>query len=201
MLRVSIPEHIGLSLDVCDQDLPVLCDVTQFHQVMMNLLNNARDAMGKQPDGNIHITLEHFVPGQDFADNHPDVHDECMAKLTVRDNGGGMPETVLAKVFDPFFTTKAAGYGTGLGLSMVFGCTQNHGGVIEVESEPGIGTCFHIYLPLVEQAAPIDRPASDSVAQGDGELILPMAWRRYACLMRIEPITAMIRSGWLSWIW
>jgi len=191
MLRVSIPEHIGLSLDVCDQDLPVLCDVTQFQQVMMNLLNNARDAMGDQVDGKIHILLEHFIPGQDFADNHPDAHDECMAKLTVRDNGSGMPEDVLAKVFDPFFTTKAAGHGTGLGLSMVFGCIRHHGGIIEVESEPGVGTCFHIYLPLVEQHAPIDTQASDGVAHGNGELILVADDNEMICKLLVETLAAL----------
>jgi len=172
MLRVSIPEHISLTLDLDEQDLLVSCDVTQFQQVMMNLLNNARDAMGKQSDGRIQVHLEHFIPDQDFADKHPDVHHEAMAKLSIRDNGDGMPEDVLAKVFDPFFTTKSAGHGTGLGLSMVFGCIQNHGGVIEVESEQGVGACFHIYLPLVEEVEIMDTQEHDGVAHGDGELIL-----------------------------
>ncbi len=172
MLRVSIPEHISLKLSACDQALLVECDETQFQQVMMNLLNNARDAMGDQPDGQIDVLLEHFIPEQDFADNHPDFHHESMAKLSVRDNGDGIPEEVLAKIFDPFFTTKSAGHGTGLGLAMVFGCIQNHAGVIEVESEQGNGTCFHIYLPLVEQVAPIDSTEPSGVPHGDGELIL-----------------------------
>jgi len=172
MLRVSIPEHIDLKLELCDQDLSVMCDVTHFQQMMMNLLNNARDAMLDQPEGRIYIRLENFVPGQDFADEHPDFHHESMAKLSIGDNGSGMPKEVRAKVFDPFFTTKAAGHGTGLGLSMVFGCIQNHGGLIEVESELGAGTCFHIYLPLVEQVSSINVSENDAVAHGNGELIL-----------------------------
>jgi len=172
LLRVSIPEHISLHVEMCNQPLSVACDVTQFQQVMMNLMNNARDAMAAQPDGQIHVQLEHFVPDQNFADQYPEFHHESMARLSVRDNGGGMPKATLAKVFDPFFTTKSAGHGTGLGLSMVFGCIQNHGGVIEVESEPGIGTCFHIYLPLVEPVEMCDTQDNHGVAHGDGELIL-----------------------------
>jgi PAS domain S-box-containing protein len=191
MLRVSIPEHIGLNLDVCDQDLSVMCDVTQFQQVMMNLLNNARDAMGEQSDGKIYVRLEHFIPGQDFADNHPDFHHESMAKLSIGDNGSGMPQDVLAKVFDPFFTTKAAGHGTGLGLSMVFGCIQNHGGVIEVESEPGAGTSFHIYLPLIEQVAPIDVRENDGVVHGDGELILIADDNEMICKLLVETLESL----------
>jgi len=165
-------EKTTLNVDICDPPLSVACDVTQFQQVMMNLMNNARDAMAAQPDGKIHVQLEYFVPDQHFADQYPEFHHESMARLSVRDNGGGMPEATLAKVFDPFFTTKSAGHGTGLGLSMVFGCIQNHGGVIEVESEPGTGTCFHIYLPLVEQAEIIDTRDNNGIAHGDGELIL-----------------------------
>jgi len=191
MLRVSIPEHIGLSLEVCDQDLTIMCDVTQFQQVMMNLLNNARDAMGDQSDGKIYVRLEHFIPGQDFADKHPDCHHESMAKLSIGDNGSGMPEDVLAKVFDPFFTTKAAGHGTGLGLSMVFGCIQHHGGLIEVESEPGTGTCFHIYLPLVEQVAPIDVHDNNAAAHGDGELILVADDNEMICKLLVETLEAL----------
>ena len=99
-------------------------DITQLQQVLMNLLNNARDALKFRPDGHIEVNLEHFIIDQDFADKHPDMHEDAMLKLSISDNGCGIPDETIDKVFDPFFTTKDAGHGTGLGLSMVYGCIK-----------------------------------------------------------------------------
>jgi PAS domain S-box-containing protein len=173
MLRVSIPEHITLSLDICEEKFSVHGDVTQLQQVLMNMFNNARDALGNTPDAGIRVSLERFVIDQSFADRHPDIHEEALAKLSISDNGCGIPEAVISRIFDPFFTSKAAGHGTGLGLSMAYGCVQGHDGLLEVESTEGTGTTFHIYLPLIEeQPSLISATGLQSTYTGRGELVL-----------------------------
>lgn len=172
LLRISVPEHIKLNLDVCEQPLTVMGDATQLQQVLMNMLNNARDALAGSDEGEINVALERFVIDQTFADAHPDVDQEMMAKLTVSDNGCGIPEQTLARVFDPFFTTKEAGHGTGLGLSMVYGCIESHGGILEVESSQGVGTTFQIYLPLITQQARLEVGVNATLHRGSGQLVL-----------------------------
>lgn len=172
LLRVSIPEHIRLNLDICDMNLSILGDETQLQQVLMNMLNNARDALKESEQGSIVVSLQRFVIDQKFADRFPDIHQEAMARLTVSDNGCGISGDKLAKIFDPFFTTKEAGHGTGLGLSMVYGCIENHGGIIDVDSEPGKGTTFSIYLPMINEQAKLVARTNSRLHRGRGELIL-----------------------------
>jgi len=150
MLKVSIPEHIQLKLNLCQQNISIAGNTTQLQQVLMNLLNNARDALKTNLQGQIDVDLDYFIIDQEFADQHPDLHEDAMLHLSVSDNGCGIPEAIIDKIFDPFFTTKAAGQGTGLGLAMVYGCIKNHQGILEVESNPAAGTTFHIYLPLIK---------------------------------------------------
>ncbi|MBL4775438.1 MAG: PAS domain S-box protein [Mariprofundus sp.] len=173
LLKVSIPEHIQLSLHICTQNISILGDVTQLQQVLMNLLNNARDALKETQQGRIEVRLEYFIIHQDFANRHPDMHEDAMLKLSVCDNGCGISKESIDKVFDPFFTTKDADHGTGLGLSMAYGCIKNHHGILEVESELGIGTTFHIYLPLIKDHFALeDTDIHSPSLKGNGELIL-----------------------------
>ena len=116
-------------------DLPeVECLPSEINQVVLNLLVNAAQAMDKER-GTITVRTG---------------HDEAagLVWIEVEDNGSGIPRENLGRVFDPFFTTKPVGKGTGLGLSLSYGIVQKHNGHIEVRSEPGIGTCFHIALPV-----------------------------------------------------
>ncbi|RLL55592.1 PAS domain-containing sensor histidine kinase [Mariprofundus sp. EBB-1] len=173
LLKISIPEQIQLKLNICTQNISIMGDITQLQQVLMNLLNNARDALKSRPAGQIEVSLEHFIINQAFADQHPGIHEDAMLKLSISDNGCGIPNTTINKVFDPFFTTKDAGHGTGLGLSMAYGCIHKHQGIIEVESQVDIGTTFHIYLPLIkDQFAEEDEASQGESYQGHGELIL-----------------------------
>lgn len=125
-----------------DPDLPCIrFSPSELQQVILNLTNNAIDAMGKD-GGNVEI-----VTGINEQDNN-------MIEIKVDDNGPGIPAQYLDRIFDPFFTTKAVGKGTGLGLSICYGIIQKMGGTIEVESHVGKGTCFLIRLPLnVDQTA------------------------------------------------
>ena len=145
MLGRLLPENIRMVAEL-DVDLhPVLADPGQFHQVLMNLSANARDAM---PDGGrLTVTTSNVEVDAEFAATHPDITPGNYVLMEVTDTGVGMDEQALARVFEPFFSTKAAGRGTGLGLSMVYGIVRQSGGWIWVDSEPGRGTSFRIYLP------------------------------------------------------
>src|SRR5262249_39555934 len=115
---------------------------------VMNLCTNAVQAMGES-GGTLDITVRPVKVSAEFAHRHPPLRDgECVC-LSVTDTGPGMPQAILDRLFEPFFTTKAPGVGTGLGLSVVHGVVQNHDGAIVVESRPGDGTTFDVYLPAV----------------------------------------------------
>jgi signal transduction histidine kinase len=124
-------------------ELPeVECDPGQMNQVFMNLLANACDALAD--GGNLWIRTR--AEGERVT-------------IEIRDDGCGMPADVLQRAFDPFFTTKDVGQGTGLGLSISHGIVAAHGGTLEAESEPGVGTTFRIALPASSGAASLDRVA------------------------------------------
>ena len=149
MLQATFPKTISFELKL-QPDLPLItADRSQIHQVLLNLCVNARDAM---PDGGT-ITLETSIsPGAVLAEHFTGAEDDEYACVRVRDTGSGMSREVRAHIFEPFFTTKERGKGTGLGLSVVYGVVNNHRGIVQVESEPGAGTTFGIYLPI-EHAA------------------------------------------------
>lgn len=172
LAKSAIPENIECVLDICREDLIVVADATQLQQVMMNLLNNARDAVADVSNPKISCSLRLFAVTDSFVEKHPDLAGRDMAEITIRDNGSGIEEEHLNKVFEPFFTTKGVGKGTGLGLSMVYGALQTHGGVVEVESEVGKGTAFHLYLPIKEEMPrPVDQDKTE-LSHGDGETLL-----------------------------
>jgi CheY-like chemotaxis protein len=121
-------------------------DSGQIDQVLLNLATNARDAM---PDGGLlTITTEEADPPEELLADTASLPTTRYALLTVTDSGSGIEEHTREKIFEPFFTTKEVGKGTGLGLSMVYGIVKQHNGHILVNSEPGKGTSFLIYLPL-----------------------------------------------------
>jgi two-component system, cell cycle sensor histidine kinase and response regulator CckA len=165
-----IGEDITLKSELHPEELHVLVDSSQIEQIMMNLATNARDAM---PDGGL-LTIQTGVvdlglPTAGSGGCAPGRH----ALLTVSDTGTGMDEETRAKIFEPFFTTKEVGKGTGLGLAMAYGTVLQHNGQITVESEPGKGACFKVYLPLVPYQEPVPKqePSPFEPHQGH-ELIL-----------------------------
>ncbi len=142
MLRSGVPTSIAL-IDEIEDVPPILGDPSQLHQVVVNLVTNASHAIGAKP-GAIRIAL---TAGRGGADGPRSVH------LNVSDNGCGMDAATRERIFEPFFTTKPVGTGTGLGLSVVHGIVEAHGGTISVASEPGKGTEIEVSLPVAKAVA------------------------------------------------
>ncbi|MFG6488195.1 ATP-binding protein [Roseateles sp. BYS78W] len=161
LLRLSLPVEVKLEADLAAEPLHVVTEPTQIQQVLLNLCNNAWQAMPGHR-GRIDITLDaRLREGRHWA------------VLSVRDDGTGMDAALRERIFEPFFTTKVAAQGTGLGLAMVHGIVTGHGGRIELSSVPGHGSIFEIWLPTVATAAegPADEPAPPTLP-GRGERIV-----------------------------
>jgi PAS domain S-box-containing protein len=164
LLRASLPATIALKTRIAGNAL-VEADPGQVHQILMNLCANAGYAM-REGGGEIEIALEDLAEGPEKGGRVFGV------RLSVRDTGPGMPPEILGKIFDPFFTTKPRGAGTGLGLAVVHGIVQSHGGTVSVESAPGRGTVFHIDLPAAEGAAAPPRPPAERPPAGKGRVLV-----------------------------
>ncbi len=147
LLRPSLPATIEMQVDIDPDCGQTLADPARIHQVLMNICANAKQAMhGRQGILTIHLAE---LDGDSMI--IPLLHGQSRwLDLEITDNGVGIEPQVKERIFDPFFTTKPKGEGTGLGLSVVHGIVKSHGGEITVDSEPGQGTTFHVYLPVVD---------------------------------------------------
>ena len=173
IVRETFPKSITVSSRKSDALWNIEGDSTQLHQVLLNLCVNARDAM---PDGG-YLTLyaENVVLDASSAERTPDAEAGHYVEFNVKDTGMGIPPEIQDKIFDPFFTTKKQGLGTGLGLSMVIGIAKSHGGFVTVESEPGCGAGFKVFIPAVSPDAYSAGSATvgeQGAPRGNGELIL-----------------------------
>lgn len=171
LVRTGLRANISVEADLAAELPLVLADSTQIHQIVMNLATNAADAIGDQQGVvRLELGLEQLEAAAVAA--HPGLPPGCYVRLSVSDNGCGMDERTVSRSFDPFFTTKPLGHGTGLGLSVVHGVVQQHGGAITLDSKLGIGTTFRIYLPATTQAADRRYSEQGEVLRGHGENIL-----------------------------
>ncbi len=173
LLRASLPSTIEIRSELASELPSVSMDPTQLHQILMNLAVNARDAM--QGAGSLTIRLG-CARGVDSRSpvTHKPVRGDWI-ELAVSDSGSGIDAETAQKIFQPFFTTKAPGKGTGMGLSVIYGIMENHGGHILLDSEPGKGSTFRmLFAPLQQQAGVTDasEQEKDAVIQGDGSEIL-----------------------------
>jgi nitrogen-specific signal transduction histidine kinase len=159
LLRV-IGEDVQLKTSLHAAELVVLADRGQIEQILMNLAANSRDAMPE--GGTVIITTSAVELDQSFMATHGYGAPGQYALITFEDTGEGMEKGVQERLFEPFFTTKEVGKGTGLGLSIAYGIVKQHGGFINVYSEPKKGTTFRIYLPLSD--SPVLPPAARSAS-------------------------------------
>ena len=157
LLRASLPTTVEFRQQLEPGRALVLADPIQLHQVLLNLCTNAEHAMREQ-GGLLDVQLKTVEVDAEFAAAHPPLTPGSYVKLTVRDTGHGMPRKVRERIFDPFFTTKPLGEGTGMGLAVVHGIVTDHDGTITVESAPGTGTRFDVYLPRCDAAEPPEIP-------------------------------------------
>jgi PAS domain S-box-containing protein len=150
LLVKSIPRMIDIKTNLSEDIYPINADSTQIGQVIMNLVINARDAIGDS--GSIIITTKNSFLPEDTYINGFNIPTGNYTKLSVSDTGCGMEKKVIQHIFEPFFTTKEAGKGTGLGLAVVYGVVKSHNGFIYCESELEKGTTFHILFPALADA-------------------------------------------------
>jgi len=145
VLGQTFPRNIKIHLDLPADLWPIFADDTQIEQVLLNLCVNARDAM---PEGGLlTISASNTTIDELQASARPGAKPGTFLQLVVADTGTGIPQAVLDRMFEPFFTTKPPGKGTGLGLSTILGIVKAHGGFIDVKTQVGRGTAFHVFLP------------------------------------------------------
>jgi signal transduction histidine kinase/ActR/RegA family two-component response regulator len=171
LLRASIPKTIDIVTDVEERCNAILGDPTQMHQIIMNLCTNAYQAM-QETGGRLEVRLTETHVGYEETVKRIGIKMGPHVHLTVRDEGVGMEPTVLERIFEPYYTTKEPGKGTGLGLSVIHGIVKNHGGFITVESTPGQGSAFHVYLPTLEDTEVEIETAACRSKHGGSERIL-----------------------------
>jgi CheY-like chemotaxis protein len=166
-LRRLLPAHIEVEVVREPAPTKVLADAGAIEQVVLNLATNARDALPR--GGKLRLETRKI----DVARPPDGALPGSYACMSMTDNGVGMEARVKARVFEPFFTTKPPGEGSGLGMSMIYGLTQQHGGFVELESELGRGTTVRIYLPLARDDQPLaELTAAPSGLRGGSERIL-----------------------------
>lgn len=166
LLAKLIREDIKLEVMLSARNCIVMVDSYQIGNVLMNLATNARDAMPK--GGLLTISTDVVEMDKTFVKAHGYGEIGKYALISVSDTGMGMDEDTKSRIFEPFFTTKEVGKGTGLGLASVYGIVKQHNGYIEVDSAPGKGTTFKIYLPLIESKDGQAITEVNAAASGDG---------------------------------
>ncbi len=149
MLRSSLPTTIDIQTKIDPESGLVLAAPTNIHQIVMNLCTNASHAIGNGK-GLLEVNLNQVYLDAEQIVDKPQVEAGSFIVLMVKDNGTGMDEKTIARIFEPYFTTKKQEEGTGLGLAVIHGIVEEAKGFIQMESHLGSGTCFHIYLPNVE---------------------------------------------------
>jgi len=172
LLRSSLPTTIEIrqNITISPEEDMVFADLTQIHQVLMNLCTNAAHAMHAS-SGVLDIRLSAMAADAFLVSLHPDLEVGPYVCLEVSDTGHGMDIEIMERIFDPYFTTKAAGEGTGLGLAMVQGIVKSYGGAITVYSEPGHGTTFHVFLPRIEGTITPENEEVDILPTGNERIL------------------------------
>jgi phosphate/phosphite/phosphonate ABC transporter binding protein len=184
LLRSSLPMTIGIQQDIDADAGPILADPTQIHQILMNLCTNAFHAM-EATGGTLNISLKNSTLSKEDLLSELYVQAGDFVQLSIGDTGTGIPLAIRDRMFDPFFTTKEVGKGTGMGLAIIHGIVKNSGGFISCHSQPGAGTVFDVYLPVISDTDPPQNLTEDPLQLGnerilfidDEEMLLAMGTR------------------------
>ena len=172
LLRASIPASINIIHKIDDDCHPVMGDATQIHQVIINLCTNAYQAM-QDKGGTLEVKLSEVDVAYDETVEKIGMQPGRHLQLLVIDEGCGMDAAQLDRIFEPYYTTKEQGKGTGLGLSVIHGIVKNHRGDITVNSSPGIGTTFKVYLPIIEDGdITAEFEPTNEAAKGNERILL-----------------------------
>jgi CheY-like chemotaxis protein len=168
LVRASAPAQIEVVAEIARHAPPTLADNAQLHQVVMNLATNAMQAMGGSGRVNVRVAVDDLDAAAAAA--RPPLQPGRHLRLDVEDTGHGIDPATLPHIFEPFFTTRAGGGGTGLGLAVVRAIVESHGGAIAVDSRPGQGTTFHVWLRAHDGEAQAARPRE--LPRGAGQSVL-----------------------------
>ena len=170
ILRATIPTTIEISHHIQNDLAMIKADPTQLNQILLNLCTNAAHAM-KESGGILKIGLKNTSLGVEDAKTFEGLKPGAFVRLTVSDTGCGIPPEIVGRIFDPYFTTKAVGEGTGMGLAVVQGIIKSYGGAITLESEPGRGTTFHVYLPASRKEIEKETSAAEPPTRGNERIL------------------------------
>lgn len=171
LIRASVPSTIEIRQFVRSDIGAVMADPTQIHQVLMNLCTNAAYAM-RDSGGILGVNLTRVEVDPDHAAVHLDLKPGPYVLLSVSDTGHGIPADIMERIFEPFFTTKHGGEGTGMGLAVMHGIVRSHDGAINVYSEPGQGSTFNVYLPMIAQPEETPAPQTGPIPTGTESILL-----------------------------
>jgi len=172
LLRATIPSTIEIECNVDEDSGHIMGDPTQIHQVVMNLCTNAYHAM-QETGGTLTVMLKEIDISYKKSVERVGMKVGRHLELMVQDAGHGMSPDVLERIFEPYYTTKELGKGTGLGLSVIHGIIKNHGGDISVSSQPGQGTTFTVYLPVIDDIdIEIEPVVAAAATQGNERILL-----------------------------
>ncbi len=171
LIQATLPANIEIHKNILPNLAPVFANETQIHQIVMNLCTNAYHAM-KTTGGMLDVRLTAVDISEQDEQSYPGMHPGSYLKLSVGDNGCGIPPHVIHRIFEPYFTTKPIGEGTGMGLSTVHGIIKDHGGCIKVYSEMGVGTTFHVFLPASVTAAETAAQQTEPLPTGNECILL-----------------------------
>jgi PAS domain S-box-containing protein len=172
LLGPTLPAGIELAAEFGADTPEILGDATQIHQLLLNLCANAAQAMGAR-SGRITVSTSGVMAGHGGEAAISGLPSGPYARLSISDSGSGIDPAIQGRIFEPFFSTKSAGEGTGLGLAIVHGIVRAHEGAIDLKSEPGKGTTFHVYFPAVQSTAQHGTPAEAAArAPGLGRHVL-----------------------------
>jgi two-component system cell cycle sensor histidine kinase/response regulator CckA len=197
LVQSLIPESIEIRQEIDDHPIMVMADSTQLQQVIINLCSNAEQAM-RNHNGLLRVGLARVMIGPEEAEIHPGLARGPHACIIVADTGEGIPSELLPRIFEPFFTTRSHMGGTGLGLSTSHGIIRRHHGLITVDSSPGQGATFRVYLPLapeIRSTVPLE-PAG-GLQVGGSECILLVdddEVMRYALTRNLRSLGYIVRA-------